>query len=123
MKVIPGSELYESEDNDIVLWRGKPFTGICHEQDEDLRIWSVSSYFEGEPHGPQRVWRTDGRLHFERYFFRWRRHGPYREWNDAGELRKDSYYDRGILIKELEWDEAGRLRGEYLLWDNGSPTM
>lgn len=98
-------------DRDNLPWyRGEPFTGESAEYGPDGRLMSLTTYVDGQSHGPFRVWTNTGVLVVEGQSRDGSPVGTQREWYDSGALKVEYEYDaESTLRRKKEWAENGEL--------------
>jgi antitoxin component YwqK of YwqJK toxin-antitoxin module len=93
-------------------WKGKPFTGIVFELQNDQVINEVT-YVEGVENGSEKSWHPNGKLESVGGNRANRPHGPFRTWYPSGQLKNEGVTELGQVIWRKEWDEEGNLISEY----------
>ncbi len=88
---------------------GMLFTGIAQAWHRSGEPRSELGYRHGLRWGRGCDWYTNGQLSCEGYFVSDMRHGISREWHRDGTLALETEYDRGLVLREREWDESGAL--------------
>jgi hypothetical protein len=102
-------------DKQLMIWNGKPFTGVAVEFFPDGKLQSEEYYVDGIEHGPSRVWFPSGQLLEEMNHWRGSLHGYYRMWDERGTLREEALCELGVWLAERRWDEQGRLVRDWRL--------
>jgi hypothetical protein len=98
----------------LLLYRGKYFTGEAVEYFPDGSLWTLITFVDGFRDGPTKQWSADGRLEEEGMERRNRAVGEWRAWFPDGRLRRTSSFDdEGNLVARRVWNEAGELVEEY----------
>jgi antitoxin component YwqK of YwqJK toxin-antitoxin module len=100
-------------DDDRPEHEGQPFTGECVEVASDGRLLASTSYVDGVPDGPQRVWAGDVLIDEN---FRRRGHlvGIQRQWYPTGVLKLEQQYSEdSVLLRWRAWDEDGNLTEDW----------
>lgn len=90
--------------------------------------WCVDA--DGQRHGPERSWYSNGRLGHAAEFRRGARHGRFQQWDEQGRRRIDSRYvdgkpqgtwrawhGNGQLASVLRFDRDGKLAKTPRYWD------
>jgi hypothetical protein len=96
-------------EEQLMVWKGQPFTGVAVEFFPDGRPCSEVPHLEGVRHGLQRAWYPSGQLREEKNFWQGGLHGYARQWDEQGRLISERIGEIGIGIAEKRWDEQGRL--------------
>jgi len=96
-------------DEQLMVWNGKPFTGIAVEFFPDGTLQSEVPHVDGVRHGLVRTWYPSGRLMEEKNLWQGGLHGYKRSWDEQGRLISEGIGELGIGIAEKRWDEQGRL--------------
>ena len=102
-------EELDLDDEQLIVWNGRPFTGIAVEFFPDGTLCSEVPHLEGVRHGLIRAWYPSGQLRKEANLWQGGLHGYKREWDEQGHLVSDELGELGIGIAEKRWDEQGRL--------------
>lgn len=66
------------------------------------------SYKNGEPHGTQRRWYPNGKLHIERQWVNGKMHGRDRGWYSNGQPQYDAQNINGEEVSGQAWDKDGQ---------------
>jgi hypothetical protein len=101
-------ELDIGEDQ-LMVWRGQPFTGIAVEFFPDGKPCSEVPHVNGLMHGTLRAWHPSGQLREEASLWYGALHGYQREWDEQGRLVSEVLGELGTGVAEKRWDEHGRL--------------
>jgi hypothetical protein len=96
-------------DDQLIVWKGQPFTGIAVEVFPDGTLRGEVPHLEGVRHGWVREWYLSGQLKYEANLWHGGVHGYMREWDEQGRLITEMIGELGIRIAEKRWDEQGRL--------------
>jgi hypothetical protein len=96
-------------DEQLILWKGQPFTGIAVEFFPDGKPCSEVPHVNGLRHGLLRAWHPSGQLSKESTLWYGGLHGYRREWDEQGHLLSETLGELGITIAEKRWDDQGRL--------------
>jgi antitoxin component YwqK of YwqJK toxin-antitoxin module len=112
---IDESELELSEDGLIVLYDGKPFTGVAFETNASGVLIDEAEYVAGQLSGTARLWSDSGVLISERALTANAAHGVSREWYGSGALKSVSEHELGILLKRTRYAESGEVTEQYVL--------
>lgn len=96
-------------DDQLITWKGQPFTGVAVEFFPDGRACSEVPHLNGLRHGLMRGWHPSGLLRKEATLWYGGLHGYMREWDEQGHLISEALGELGIGIAEKMWDEQGRL--------------
>ncbi len=99
----------EVGDEQLMLWKGQPFTGVAVEYFPDGKLCSEVPHVDGVEYGLMRAWHPSGQLRKEASLWEGGLHGYRRIWNEQGRLLSETLGELGIAIAEKEWDEQGRL--------------
>jgi hypothetical protein len=105
---VPHEELDVGEDQ-LMVWKGKPFTGVAFELFPDGLLRSEVSFLDGVEHGLVREWFPSGRLKEEMTLWQGSIHGYTRIWDEQGRLVAERLGELGIRVAEKTWDEQGQL--------------
>ncbi|MEM7678767.1 MAG: hypothetical protein AAF449_22525, partial [Myxococcota bacterium] len=79
------------------------------------RVLAMTTYLDGQPHGPEREWYGDGTLKLEGFNEMGRRHGTYRQWYADGRPRTEAFFELSICIQQKEWSPNGELLRSFIL--------
>ncbi|MFB4285335.1 toxin-antitoxin system YwqK family antitoxin [Nonomuraea sp. MTCD27] len=102
---VPLDDTYESEE-DRVTYNGVWLTGVAVETRDDGTLLGETTFKNGIQDGPERAWWPGGGLRLERvYDYGLPVHE--REWHANGQLAHEVHLDRGRLVSQEWWDEAG----------------
>ena len=112
-------ELKWHEGHGLYTYEGAPFTGAAFEMGRTGTLEWETEYRDGLRDGLQRGWHPDGSLAAEGTFLAGTIHGTYREWHPGGQLAVEMVGEHGILLRERQWDESGRLTKEYAIAEGG----
>lgn len=104
---VPHQQL-ELGDEQLVIWNGRPFTGIAVQA--DLEVPYVAGLIEGVS-----VLHEDGRLAETVTYWQGVRHGPTTEFDRAGQHSVDEVYEYGILAARRVWSNEGRVSSEWAI--------
>jgi hypothetical protein len=96
-------------DEQLVVWKGQPFTGVAVEFFPNGKPCSEVPHIEGVRHGLLRAWHPSGQLREEASLWYKGLHGYERIWDEQGRLVSERIGALGIAIAEKRWDEQGRL--------------
>ncbi|PTL76556.1 toxin-antitoxin system YwqK family antitoxin [Vitiosangium sp. GDMCC 1.1324] len=96
-------------DEQLMVWEGKPFTGIAVEFFPDGKLQSEVPHLDGVEHGLKRAWYPSGQLGKEANLWYGSLHGYLRKWDEQGRLIHEMLGELGVGIAEKRWDEQGRL--------------
>lgn len=96
-------------EEQLMFWKGKPFTGIAVEFFPDGTLQSEVYHVNGLEHGPKRGCYSSGQLRKEANLWYGGLHGYLREWDEQGRLTSEVLGELGIGIAEKVWDGQGRL--------------
>jgi antitoxin component YwqK of YwqJK toxin-antitoxin module len=105
-------------DDQLICWKGQPFTGVAVEFFPDGVIRGEVSHLNGLRHGLVREWYHSGQLKEESSLWHGGLHGYERIWDEQGRLISETIGEFGIGIAEKKWDEQGRLIRDWHI----SPT-
>ncbi len=98
------------ENGNLVCYQDKPFTGEVVTHDEEGRVVSLVTYFEGFESGPQTEWYPDGSKKEEGTCRLGVAVGEWRTWYPNGQLAEFSAFSRkGKFLRRQRWDEDGNL--------------
>jgi antitoxin component YwqK of YwqJK toxin-antitoxin module len=97
------------DDEQLMIWKGKPFTGVGVEFFPAGLLRSEVYHVDGVEHGPKREWYSSGQLKDEANIWQGGLHGYKRIWDEKGRLISEELGELGIGIAEKRWDEQGRL--------------
>ncbi|PTL78335.1 toxin-antitoxin system YwqK family antitoxin [Vitiosangium sp. GDMCC 1.1324] len=93
----------------LIVWRGQPFTGVAVEFFPDGTLCSEVPHLNGVRHGLVRAWHPSGQLRKEANLWQGGLHGYLHEWDEQGRLISEERGELGIGVAEKRWDEQGRL--------------
>lgn len=96
-------------DEQLMVWKGKPFTGVAIEYFPDGKLQSEVPHIDGLEHGLKRAWYPSGQLRKEANLWYGSLHGHLREWDEQGRLISEMIGELGVGVAERRWDEQGRL--------------
>jgi hypothetical protein len=100
-------------DNQLITWKGQPFTGVAVEFFPDGTLCSEVPHLDGVRHGLVRAWYPAGQLRKEANLWQGGLHGYKREWDEQGRLISEMIGEIGIGISEKKWDAQGRLLRDW----------
>lgn len=100
-------------DEQLIVWKGQPFTGIAIEFFPNGRLQSEVPHLNGVRHGLVRAWHPSGQLREETMLWQGGLHGYSREWDEQGHLVSEVLGELGIGVAEKEWDGQGRLLKDW----------
>ncbi len=95
-----------SQEGEIYLKDGYPFTGITYECFEDGKLSRVASFLKGKQHGPMYLWYPDGSPQMSASYRQGRLNGRFFGW-----------YRNGNVIYDLVINEEG-FAGDYVSDDD-----
>jgi len=78
----------------------------------------MTTYFDGQPHGPDRAWYADGTLKLEGFNEMGNRHGTYREWYADGRPKTEAFFELSVCVQEKAWSPTGELLRSFILQPN-----
>ncbi|MEM7103976.1 MAG: M14 family zinc carboxypeptidase [Bacteroidota bacterium] len=64
---------------------------------------------DGLPHGPERMWMSDGHLYIEHHYENGKQEGYQRRWHSNHVLAREGYYRDGVAAFDLFFDPEGEL--------------
>lgn len=100
-------------DNQLITWKGQPFTGIAVEFFPDGTLCSEAPHLDGIEHGLKRAWYPSGQLRKEASLWYGNLHGHLRKWDEQGRLISEMIGEVGVGTAERQWDEQGRLLRDW----------
>ncbi|WP_309890766.1 hypothetical protein [Archangium sp.] len=111
MTALPRVDFEELDvgDEQLIVWKDQPFTGIAVEFFPDGGLCSEVPHLDGVIHGLVRTWHASGQLKKEANLWQGGLHGYERNWDEQGRLVSETLGELGIGIAEKRWDEQGRL--------------
>ncbi len=83
---------------------------VSHGRESDWEINGARGeieYRNGEPHGLQRKWYSNGQLHIERQWINGKMEGPDRGWYESGKPQYDAFNVDDKEVYGKCWDENG----------------
>jgi antitoxin component YwqK of YwqJK toxin-antitoxin module len=115
MTALPRVDFEELDvgDEQLIIWKGQPFTGIAVELFPDGKLCSEVPHLNGVIHGLVRAWYPSGQLKKEASLWQGGLHGYERIWDEQGRLVSETLGELGIGIAEKRWDEQGRLMKDW----------
>lgn len=105
---VPHDQL-ELGDEQLVIWNGKPFTGIAVEGDSEV------SHVAGLIEGVTLRRYKGGGLAETSIFWQGARHGLTTQFDRDGRRRTDELYEFGILAGRRIWATDGRMSSEWAI--------
>ncbi len=105
-------------DDQLIVWKGQPFTGVAVEFFPDGKLCSEVPHLNGVRHGLLRAWHPSGQLREETSLWQGGLHGYERIWDEQGRLISEVIGELGIEIAEKRWDEQGRLVKDWRIGPN-----
>ncbi|MGJ5827532.1 toxin-antitoxin system YwqK family antitoxin [Streptomyces ossamyceticus] len=99
----------DMDDEQRLLYRGRPFTGEVEERSGGVVI-SLDSYVDGLQDGPSREWYQDGTLRSEATVRKGSPVGFAGEWHPNGTLASEQVFaENGLtMLQDFHWDENGQ---------------
>ncbi|WP_438488095.1 toxin-antitoxin system YwqK family antitoxin [Streptomyces sp. S186] len=98
------------EDDMLVYYDDKPFTGEVVARDGEGRMVSLVTYLEGMESGPQTHWYSDGTKKAEGAANLGTPMGEWLKWHPNGQLSERSVFNpKGRYVQRQRWDKSGNL--------------
>jgi antitoxin component YwqK of YwqJK toxin-antitoxin module len=112
---VADDELELSDDYLVMLYKGKPFSGVAYENYPDGSLRSEVEFKDGQASGITREFSPSGVLIGEKATAINAYHGSVREWYPSGQRKTEGTYEYGICLWKKEWRETGELDCDYVL--------
>lgn len=93
----------------LLLYEGKPFSGVAIDYYEDGAIYWQSQYLNGLKHGWNREWYPTGILKMENWRLGEAGHGITKHYFPDGKIKSHEELEFGFEVSYIEWDEAGKV--------------
>jgi antitoxin component YwqK of YwqJK toxin-antitoxin module len=132
-KIVVLADTNLSEQQGILYYAQKPFSGFVVEKYPDKKLASKNGYFNGKLEGKQEKWYSDSSKMEVRFYQENRKSGEHRGWWESGQMKFEYFIENDIPIKtHREWYQNGQLyslsnynkegqpEGEQKMWfENG----
>ena len=107
-------------DDDLILYKGEPFTGICYEETDDGTLISECIYKKGFPHGITKWWYPSGKPKAILNLHRGLSNGTCQYWHENGQLKEESNAELGVVLSRKKWDTKGNLIEEFKISEDSN---
>ena len=88
------------EDNNLMYYNEKPFSGISEIYDEHGGLWKQWNYNNGKKDGLFRRWYENGELKWSGNYKDGKEHGEWKRYRSDGTLETIILYKNGEIISE-----------------------
>ncbi|QGJ70373.1 Hypothetical protein PBC10988_20680 [Planctomycetales bacterium 10988] len=96
-------------DDDLVLYQGRPFTGLLFAIYEDGTLQEESEYKDGLPHGICKEYYPSGKLNRHWTSNNGMIKGPLVELFETGVKKSEKILDFGFVLQKKKWDQQGNV--------------
>jgi antitoxin component YwqK of YwqJK toxin-antitoxin module len=94
----------EFNDDYSYSYRGKAFSGVACEYDDNSKLIAELTFENGIQEGVSRWFFSSGQKRSEKCYHFNTLHGEGREWFEDGNLRERTLHEFGVLIEKDTWD-------------------
>jgi antitoxin component YwqK of YwqJK toxin-antitoxin module len=116
---VPYDEL-ELGGDQLLMWRGHPFTGTAYETDPTGTVIGDARYVLGLKKGVAHEWTAAGDLVSECAYDYGSMHGLCRRWYQNGQPESEAEYRFSIKVREKSWSANGPLVKDWSLPNDDS---
>ena len=123
------------QDNNILLYHQKPFSGIQFILDGKKDTVLYASYYNGKPEGRYETWFDNGKPAEERWYHDGKKTGTHRQWYPDGRKRFEAqmvddhyeghmktWFDNGQLYQYFNYKD-GQETGMERMWKRDGTVM